>query len=55
MRKAIVKVDSEMAGWLTEDENGFCFQYNPEYLCQTNPQPVSLTLPLSNNIYRSQV
>ena len=34
------------AGRLTEHEEGFTFQYDPEYLNSENALPVSLTLPL---------
>ena len=43
------------AGILTEDENGYHFQYNKDYLLSENPEPVSLTLPLQRETYHSQV
>ncbi len=37
---------NELAGWLSQDENGYHFQYAPAYLQMNNPQPISLTLPI---------
>jgi serine/threonine-protein kinase HipA len=35
------------AGTLTEDENGYHFRYEQEYLTTQSAEPVSLTLPLT--------
>lgn len=43
-----------LAGVLTEDEHGFHFQYNPSYLQSTAAEPISLTLPLTDNEYNSK-
>ena len=43
------------AGTIREDEDGFTFQYDPEYLRCDDAQPVSLTLPLREEPYVSQV
>jgi len=42
------------AGWLTQDENGYHFQYDQDYLKKALP-PVSLTLPLQETPFNSQV
>jgi len=55
MRKAIIKVDTKMAGWLTQDDNGYHFEYDPVYLSQTDAKPVSLTLPIKDTAYTSNV
>ncbi len=55
MRKAIIKIDTQMAGWLTQDEHGYHFEYDPAFLSQTDAKPVSLTLPLREAIYTSNV
>ncbi len=44
-----------MAGWLSRDENGYHFQYAPAYLQMKNAKPVSLTLPLQEKVYTSNV
>ena len=46
---------SNRAGVLTEDEDGYHFKYEEEYLESENPEPVSLTLPLARDTYHSQV
>ncbi|RLD61156.1 MAG: phosphatidylinositol kinase [Bacteroidetes bacterium] len=55
MRKAKIYMHDKWAGTLTEDENGYHFQYNKDYLSSENPEPVSLTLPLQQEAYHSQV
>lgn len=55
MRKAIIKIDTQMAGWLTQDDDGYHFEYIKAYLNQTDAKPVSLTLPLREAIYTSKV
>lgn len=55
MRKAIIRMDDQVAGWLTQDENGYHYKYNPDYLRQTNAKPISLTLPLQEHVFTSNV
>jgi serine/threonine-protein kinase HipA len=55
MRKAIVKVDTQLAGWLTQDENGYHFEYAQSYLDKPDANPVSLTLPKRESTYTSNV
>jgi len=55
MRKAIIRMDDQVAGWLTQDENGYHYKYNPDYLSQTNAKPISLTLPLQEEVFTSNV
>lgn len=43
------------AGTIREDEDGFTFQYDLDYLQRDDAQPVSLTLPLREEPYVSQV
>ncbi len=54
MRQAVIYYAEKSAGLLIEDENGYTFRYNNEYMEDGNP-PVSLTLPLSINEYRSGI
>ena len=44
-----------VAGWLTQDENGYHFVYDASYLKRGNAEPVSLTLPLQEDTYTSKV
>jgi serine/threonine-protein kinase HipA len=55
MRKAEIKMYNELAGWLSQDENGYHFQYAPVYLQTKDPKPVSLTLPLQEKEFTSNV
>lgn len=43
------------AGWLTEDEEGYHFEYDPAYLALEAALPVSLTLPLREAPYVSNI
>jgi serine/threonine-protein kinase HipA len=55
MSQAKVFMHDTWAGVLTEDEEGFHFEYLPEYLEDATAEPVSLTLPLSAKRYDSTV
>ena len=55
MRKATVKVDDQLAGWLTQDEHGYHFVYDKVYAARPNARPVSLTLPLQEAAFTSNV
>ncbi len=55
MRRAEIKMHSELAGWLSQDENGYHFQYAAEYLQKVDPKPISLTLPLQEKVFTSNV
>lgn len=55
MKQAKVLVGNVFAGVLTEDDMGYEFQYNPEYLASDNAIAVSLTLPLTEKPYKSNV
>ncbi len=53
MRKAKVFYQDEWAGTLTEDEEGYHFQYESGYFTNKK-EPVSLTLPLQKEPYQSK-
>jgi serine/threonine-protein kinase HipA len=55
MRKAEIKYNEQTAGFLSEDENGFHFSYEKSYLNSVNPTPISLTLPLKEEVFDSAV
>jgi serine/threonine-protein kinase HipA len=55
MRKAEIKMHDRTAGWLTQDENGYHFIYDQAYRGSINPEPVSLTLPIQEAEYNSNV
>lgn len=53
MKKAKVFMHNNLAGLLTEDENGFHFNYYQSYLENQDAEAVSLTLPLTDKPYNS--
>ena len=55
MKRAKVFFQEDFAGLLTEDENGYTFVYNDDYLQKEDAKAVSLTLPLHEKSYNSQV
>ena len=55
MKQAVVYMRAIRAGILTEDENGYLFEYDTDYLLSDDAEAVSLTLPLSDKPYRDKV
>lgn len=55
MRKAEVHNHDQLAGWITQDAQGYRFEYAATYLAKPDAQAVSLTLPLRSEPYVSQV
>lgn len=55
MKKGIVYLRNMRAGVLTEDENGYTFRYDDEFLKSSSAEAISLTLPLTDKIYRADV
>ena len=43
------------AGWLTQDEHGYHFEYDKAYLQLASPQAVSLTLPIQTTAFHDKV
>lgn len=55
MKEAEVFVNKTLAGILTEDDMGYEFRYEAEYLQSEQAEAVSLTLPLTDKAYRDKV
>lgn len=55
MRKAEIKMHDITAGWLTEDEHGYHFEYASDYLTMEGSKPVSLTLPLREEPHHNSI
>ncbi len=55
MKQANVYVGNNLAGGLTEDDLGYEFRYDSDYLKSEGADAVSLTLPLSAKPYRDKV
>jgi serine/threonine-protein kinase HipA len=55
MRQARVYYKEAFAGTISEDDEGYTFQYDKEYLSNTDSKPVSLTLLLKSEPYQSSI
>lgn len=55
MRSAKIFYRDRLAGVLKEDDAGYEFVYDLDYLASEKPKAVSLTLPLSDKVYKSNV
>ncbi|MDR0833815.1 MAG: HipA N-terminal domain-containing protein [Candidatus Symbiothrix sp.] len=55
MRQAKVYFENQLAGLLTENENGFIFLYHSDYLKNKDSEPISLTMPLQKEAYQDKV
>jgi len=55
MKRALVYLHDRLAGRLTEDENGFTFEYDADFLSSANAEAVSLTLPLTERPYHDTI
>ena len=55
MKQAKIYIYNNFAGILTEDENGYKFEYDSAYLLNEYAEPISLTLPLSKESYLSNI
>ena len=51
MRQAHIYNQDQLAGLLTEDENGYTFQYDTAYIKSSDAESISLTLPISEKPY----
>ena len=55
MKQAKVFIDNSLAGIITEDDTGYVFRYDSDYLKSDGATAVSLTMPLTDNPYRDKV
>lgn len=55
MKQAAIYLYDRKAGLLTEDETGYTFRYNADYLGLPDAEVISLTLPLTEQIYRDKL
>ena len=53
MRQGEIWVSNQKAGMLTENDEGYLFQYDKTYLSLKNATPVSLTFPLQEAPFKS--
>jgi serine/threonine-protein kinase HipA len=55
MRKAKVYMHNDLAGFLTESEDGYSFKYDVNYLNKSMVKPVSCTFPLQERPFVSKI
>ena len=55
MKRARIFLNNALAGILTEDDLGYEFRYDADYLNSADAVAVSLTLPLTDKPYRDKV
>lgn len=55
MRTALVYRNNELAGTLTEVEGEYIFQYDDMYFLDPSKKQISLTLPKTQQEYRSKI
>lgn len=55
MRAANIFYKDNFAGIISENEDGYTFQYDETYLNTVDAKPVSLTLPLQKQPYQSKI
>ena len=54
-RSGVVLVQGRPAGKLIETDEGYEFSYDANYLKDDKALPVSMTLPLTDEVYKSKV
>lgn len=55
MRQTKIYNHKLFAGILTEDENGYTFQYDLDYLQSDGTEAISLTMPLTEKPYNEKI
>ena len=55
MKQAIINLRGIKAGVLTEDENGYTFQYDLDFLQSELAEAISLTMPLTSVPYHDKM
>lgn len=55
MRAGNVYYKNVLAGIIAENEDGYSFNYNDEFINSTSAKPISLTLPIQKQAYQSKI
>jgi serine/threonine-protein kinase HipA len=55
MRRAEIRMHDITAGMLIEDEQGYHFAYTPDYQNREGAKPISLTLPMQEATFHSDI
>jgi serine/threonine-protein kinase HipA len=54
MRRAKILMHNEFAGYLVENEEGYIFSYDANYLIGDESKAISITMPLTDKSYHSK-
>lgn len=55
MKQACIYVRDKYVGILQETDEGYFFQYDKDYLLVSDAEPISLTLPLQEELFYNKV
>jgi serine/threonine-protein kinase HipA len=55
MKQVEIFIHDKLAGMLTEDQTGFTFQYDSDYLNDSDSEGISLRMPLKDKLYHDKV
>ena len=55
MKQASIYIRDRYVGILRETDEGYFFQYDKEYLLESDAEPISLTLPLQEELFHDKV
>ena len=55
MKVGEIRYQDQVAGYLEQSEEGYSFWYTKEYLNIVGAKPISLTLPLASDEFKSKV
>jgi serine/threonine-protein kinase HipA len=55
MRIAKVYMYETLAGILTENDEGYHFKYDDKYLKKESAEPISITMPITNEVYSNKI
>lgn len=54
IKKGKVYINNLLAGYISQTEDEYIFQYDDNYISMANQEPVSFTLPLRKEPYKSK-
>jgi serine/threonine-protein kinase HipA len=54
-KRALIYYRQHLAGYLSETDSGYRFDYDETYLASDHAKPVSVTLPLQSKAFQSTV
>ena len=55
MKQACIYIRDKYVGILQETDEGYFFQYDKDYLLESDAEPINLTLPLQEELFYDKV